>query len=416
MRHPSRNRSGAHRGAPSSDPPQSSNRVFYAGGGNFRRGTRALSGSFTRAGQAWFRGALVGANVLRESDGILLLEGSRTNLTQFSTQGVQSHAKTANAGFTNTTGFTGANDGLRSTLPAVADFVIISNSSGITGSVASRTFSIRTWLKATVGSNPTNAINLYTTDNSVGSGTAGSLLFSPPADWSLRMMTTTYSASASGNLLSLVNKPAGSAVNTVIDTWGWQIEEAPFPSSYIPTNGTVATRAADVFNADAVAAQGIVAPNRPFTIRVAVWCQGHAAARNLDFRVDANNAIRLQVSGSGRIQGMVIEGGAVKGLTTSTVLPAQTWVVVALQYDGTRFRIFLNGNLDVTGDVFATSISTPNKLEFFSVSNFFGFVAPGCTPRGIPFLEAGVRSTAEETAINTQWQAYLSQFNVAGWY
>lgn len=103
----------------------------------------------------------------------------------------------------------------------------------------------------------------------------------------------------------------GTSDTADILTWGWQQEALPFASSYIPTNGAAATRAADLLQFVGPGNHPDVLPGVPFTFAMRMSCEEAATGSQRDVLICPNigynllrragSSIRYHRDGSGQL-------------------------------------------------------------------------------------------------------------------
>ena len=155
--------------------------------------------------------------------------------------------------------------------------------------------------------------------------------------------------------------------------WGAQVEEQSYPTSYIPTSGTVTTRLADVCtdagNEQVInSSEGVLyfegsslfdTPDSDRIIRIEN--SSDATNQYVDFRYDTTQ---------NRVQIVVRENGV--NQTTNGVVIADTTVnnKFALKYKVNDIALWVNGVEEIT----VSSASVPTGLDDLSFNNFYGNV------------------------------------------
>jgi len=155
-------------------------------------------------------------------------------------------------------------------------------------------------------------------------------------------------------------------VTDVLYGWGAQVETGSVATSYIPTTTASVTR-----NADAVSVSGAVSGSIGQTEGTIYW---EGAINRID-RVffalasgsSTTQAVRLQTTGAGLLQGIAISGTVQGNPTTSGAVTLGQFYKVAFAYKENDFVLYVNGVLQATN----TSGTLPTNLNsvYFCNSN-----------------------------------------------
>ena len=177
----------------------------------------------------------------------------------------------------------------------------------------------------------------------------------------------------SGNFELDVDRRFGSDT-TSIETWGWQLEEGSYATSYIPTRGQAATRAADVCNNAGDSTifndeEGVL-----FAEIAALADDG--TSRTISINNTSSNRVFLQLRATaGQVNSGVVVGGALQGSTMSHGVSQTSNIKLAIKYKQNDFSLFVNGSKVGTSSGNVFSIGTLNTLSFDNGSgseNFYG--------------------------------------------
>jgi hypothetical protein len=177
------------------------------------------------------------------------------------------------------------------------------------------------------------------------------------------------------NITCLIYPGSGSAQTTASQTlvWGAQLEAGAFPTSYIPTTGATATRAADVVQITGAAfssfynqAEGTVFADVTLTRPPSL------AGSNIIGIGDGTNSNRVQIgastTSSGNINGVVTTGGVAQAQPLVSSISSVGPHKIAFGYATNSVQIGVNGSLG-TEDTSATMPSAITSLNFANGAN-----------------------------------------------
>lgn len=243
----------------------------------------------------------------------LLIEGQSTNLVIRSADMTQSPWSGNNAGTGVLPIVTGnyalAPDGSQS-----ATRLILNKGVGTT---AADTATISCPLNTTVGSTYTISVWLKSTDGvsqpkvSLSfNGEAGAII-TVTGEWR-RYQTTIPSATDASRFPRLQLRGGfGTSDSADLLVWGWQQEALPFASSYIPTSGAAAIRAADLLQFVGPGNHPDILSGVPFTLAVRMSCEEAPVGTQRDLMICPNvsfsllrralNTLRYYRDGSGQL-------------------------------------------------------------------------------------------------------------------
>jgi hypothetical protein len=173
----------------------------------------------------------------------------------------------------------------------------------------------------------------------------------------------------SHNVANLSNFYIGDTDGDVL-IFGAQIEALTYATSYIPTNGSTQTRAAETCNG---AGTSSILPSEGI-----LYCEIAALANDGTFREitlndgTTSNAIEIRyITTSNSLQYVARSGGGVTASYAHTFSNATEFVKAALSYKANNFKMYLNGSLVATDTSGATPVGL-NRLNFnWGGFNFF---------------------------------------------
>ncbi len=184
------------------------------------------------------------------------------------------------------------------------------------------------------------------------------------ADWKRYEMTFTYTGTGAGNQTGS-NFKILKASTTIDDVyiWGVMLEEGSYPTSYIPTNGSAQTRAAETCNG---AGTSSILPSEEGILYVEAKALVNGGDnREITITSGAStNIIRLRYSSDvSRFQAFMRSGGGTIQSLSRTAKPQDVYRKIAIEYNSTEFAMWIDGTKEAT----VTTTSTPiglNELEF----------------------------------------------------
>ena len=155
------------------------------------------------------------------------------------------------------------------------------------------------------------------------------------------------------------------ATSTNFYAWGFQVEALSYPTSYIPTNGTAITRAAESANGSGNAAtfndsEGVL------------MAEIAALANDLTFRLIALKGTSDDIRFGYRTTSNAIYVDAPNAFLVATVNDIKTYNKVAIKYGATGTKFFING-FELGVDADDSSFSGIDTLDFDATgsSNYF---------------------------------------------
>ena len=187
--------------------------------------------------------------------------------------------------------------------------------------------------------------NLSTGAVTVGVGTAS--MQSLPNGWYRCTVTGTAPSTTSGGFFFQINSNTSAADNSYTGNgtsglylWGAQLEAGAFPTSYIPTTGTSATRSADIATITTLGSS-----IRSLFAQVRGPASGTRGIIGLDDN-SANNRIELLTSGTDPKLLVTTGGSAVADLDGGT-LAANVEVRLAARFAADNYAISVGGGAEV---------------------------------------------------------------------
>ena len=190
------------------------------------------------------------------------------------------------------------------------------------------------------------------------------------ADWKRYEMTFTYTGTGAGNQTGS-NLKILKASTTIDDVyiWGVMLEEGSYATSYIPTNGSTQTRAAETCNGAGTSSilpseEGILyaeisALANDGTYRELGMSSGSTTNRVLISYTSTNNQIRLQVRSSDTTSATIYSTGQYN---------VTEYLKIAARYKTNNFELYVNGTSIGTD----TSGASPVGLSEFSLDSGSG--------------------------------------------
>jgi len=175
-------------------------------------------------------------------------------------------------------------------------------------------------------------------------------------------------------LIQNINSPRtevyqGDGVSGIF-VWGAQLEEKPFASSYIPTTGAAATRAADLISIEGYGNTNLNA--------FSVCASASLYSNNYIFDTDdANNRIALYKKGSDGVIESFVSSDGVGSTLTSSAIQDDIVVSICMTFNGGSLSNYVSGE-------FVNSISALSPIEvsnnlvigrrFNNISNMYGHI------------------------------------------
>lgn len=192
-------------------------------------------------------------------------------------------------------------------------------------------------------------------------------------DW-WRIGFTFVPDGTSGNFELDIDRDFGSDT-TSIETWGWQLENATYVTSYIPTSGSTVTRNAEVCNnsgsvQDFNSEEGVL------------YAEIAALANSSEYREislnDGNtiNAVEIRYTlTANNLQFVVRDNGAATVAPTITLSNALEFNKIAFSYKTDDSKMYVNG-IEVAIDTNCTMPNGLNRLSFNwgTIHPFYGKV------------------------------------------
>ena len=82
-------------------------------------------------------------------------------------------------------------------------------------------------------------------------------------------------------------------------------------------------------------------------LTISLWLKRQAATAGvLVKKADTSNGYQLSVTASGTLQFEIRQAGTTKTVTSTTTIPLNQWKHIAVRYDGSALRVFINATLD----------------------------------------------------------------------
>ncbi len=159
--------------------------------------------------------------------------------------------------------------------------------------------------------------------------------------------------------------------------WGGSLEEGSYPTSYIPTSGSTVTRNQDIFTRDGI---GSLINDSEGTLYFegSTLENGGGIHRYISLSDGTNdNLIYIRVdSTSSRFRGFARGSSGSYTLITVNSIPQTDNNKIALVWDATNFRIWINGSERATTTIndVPVGMNTLNLADPISSGNFFGKV------------------------------------------
>jgi hypothetical protein len=229
------------------------------------------------------------------------------------------------------------------------------------GNPASKTYSFSVYLKGSgtlrlqISNNVDQGINEIVTLTS---------------DWKRHIVTGTFN-STSGNLSATLDDNGATA--TQYNIWGAQLEEATYPTSYIPTSGSTVTRNQDQFTRDGIGS--LINSTEGVLFFQGGILSDDGTTQIISLFESASSRVSLTFSTTlNRIQFYV----AINGFTNTVTINAEGFTKtdinkIALRYGANNYALFINGVKEgentTQGNTFTvgslTELTLSNTLPFY---------------------------------------------------